>query len=1034
MAVASGDSSCIPALKEAVIEETAGEFVQSCSPMDFTQKKDNDSFDLTQFRDVKKDDLCKCLESAKLLKISVPDRRKEDFIKWEYDQAIREKLKHSFNDLMGNFTKFNNLLLSKEHLGNLSKLDEGLCSIKSMAQEIEKLQNDPENCPAPKKFFNLRLNEILGTSNMKEFLGKMDRPVDDVGPNSCLSKQLYMNLRSSNGASSTAFEVLRQKSDNLKQLFHAPLHSTHVDGLKDLLTYDVLFNLAYRDDAFREDFRKRISEWTSAPMNKRLYDIYNDKTTLQLAYNSLNRTCVDFSKNLKGFLCAREYPRLHPTTLNLHLDDYLKDKPAYSDIRNAARDYFTWEFSCNEGERTANRYRRTMREVLQRKKPRAVELSPEEKSFNLFLEDSILVKNVTKEPESDLAKFTSMFCKGHMGKEISQNDLPQMMQDFLKGKKLDGKLAELFAKHDTMGILYDPTKTPPFIINPKNEKAIKDGKLPYINQITWAQTIEAELLKENLLTKEEAAQLYAIIEMQTNRKFTEIEDVKAKLGQDYKSFTLREIDGIIRGDEDVINSVKIRIASESMSDDKSPGLLMQLPDISGHITAIQTTHKNVQKDIQEKGNPVQDLLLNKTSADAVREQGQRYSQNGGTYQGVKPTNPSVPGAPGNDSQKVVDQGSAAQDSRTSGFDHNSRAENNVPLAATSSTLSYGGVSPSKPTESISSESKSFGTTTTDVIPPTRAKSGHTRSSELQDEIKRIKDEIAKSQSDFNFAQKAFNNIKRQTHITSSSGSGGFTETSRKSTSYSYPKNLPVKRTGGDYYYPETGGAELSSAKKDKDDFAGGRKTGDKSQYAGTGGQSGAGNSALPGDGGPNGVDMGGLAGVGHLSDTNARGPASTNPETDDEAKKRQNLAVYEHHKYIPHAIFDVVGSVDKVVLLLGLEGKSFRTIEALEVVDKETQKLTVNYYQRTFDFVPEGEFEEFKEEFATKENREKAYQAYFNYPKTQDNLSISKKYAKATKEISKTAVTHNYVLKIQDDILSEEEIRNTINQAMEKLK
>jgi hypothetical protein len=310
---------------------------------------------------------------------------------------------------------------------------------------------------------------------------------------------------------------------------------------------------------------------------------------------------------------------------------------------------------------------------------------------------------------------------------------------------------------------------------------------------------------------------------------------------------------------------------------------------------------------------------------------------------------------------------------------------------------------------------------------------------MQDEIDKIKGEIAKSQQDYNVASRAFKNQTRLNELSNTPQSGGsFASGGNRNTSFSYPKNLPVKTANGDYYYPE--GSELSSKKGKEAGGAGkvaganGVSGGAPGAAGGSAGAAGKGGAASGGEG-VGGVDMNALAGIGGDLAMTApgRGPASVE-ETVDDIKKRMKLSAFEYHKYIPHAIFDVVGAVDKVVILLGLEGKSFKTIEAQEVVDKVTQKLVVKYTQRTYDFVPEGEFEEFKEFFVNKDEREKAFLAYFNYPRNKDNLVVSKKYAKATKEISKESLTHNYVLSIQNDIMSEDEIRKTIHGAMELLK
>lgn len=82
----------------------------------------------------------------------MPFGRKKKFIQYEYDKAIREKLGHSLRDLVGNFTKFNNMILTKDHLGNISDEKTPLCNLQTLATDIEalqKLEGTPE-CLSPK--------------------------------------------------------------------------------------------------------------------------------------------------------------------------------------------------------------------------------------------------------------------------------------------------------------------------------------------------------------------------------------------------------------------------------------------------------------------------------------------------------------------------------------------------------------------------------------------------------------------------------------------------------------------------------------------------------------------------------------------------------------------------------------------------------------------------------------------------------------------------------------------------------------------
>jgi len=127
-----------------------------------------------------------------------------------------------------------------------------------------------------------------------------------------------------------------------------------------------------------------------------------------------------------------------------------------------------------------------------------------------------------------------------------------------------------------------------------------------------------------------------------------------------------------------------------------------------------------------------------------------------------------------------------------------------------------------------------------------------------------------------------------------------------------------------------------------------------------------------------------------------------------------------------------LGGVDKVVILLSLEGLRFKTIEAVEIETSEDEKK-VRYQMRIYDFIPEGEFDDLKEEFSSKEARSEAFNRYFRFERTKDNLIISKKYAQATKEVEKKELDHNAVLKIQNDIMSDIEIKKIVDKMMDRI-
>ncbi len=90
------------------------------------------------------EELCKCLSDAKFNDIKVSKRDKDNFHKKEFDQAIREKLAHAVRDQISNFTKFSNLLRTKDHIGNLIDESGPLCNIQTIATDIEAIKNSGE--------------------------------------------------------------------------------------------------------------------------------------------------------------------------------------------------------------------------------------------------------------------------------------------------------------------------------------------------------------------------------------------------------------------------------------------------------------------------------------------------------------------------------------------------------------------------------------------------------------------------------------------------------------------------------------------------------------------------------------------------------------------------------------------------------------------------------------------------------------------------------------------------------------------------
>lgn len=1081
-AYAELDEVCDDMVPGIDIGGVAGSATKKCSPVDLKEERKKDGFNLSSYYGHDQEKLCTCLKDAKFNEARVPFGRKKKFVQYEYDKAIREKLGHSLRDLVGNFTKFNNMILTKDHLGNISKGNAPLCNLKTLAADIEalqKLEGTPA-CPSPKGFMKNRLTTIFGTDNMKELPNKLAKQATDIAPGSCMSNQMYLNLRSSSGASSKGFSYLTdiKSGKDFKSYFHNPEEPGFSGPLKDLLSYDVVFNLAYRDENFRKSLQQRIDVFTNTD-KKRLYDIYNDKETLALVYNSLNSSCTQLTQNLKGFLCANEYPKMNPATLNLHLDDYFKNEKENPITKGSMRDFFTWDFACNE-DRRANTHMRTVAGVLSGAKKQAVKLSPEEEAFDQYIENTILVKNATKDvfstdKKSDYSKFNEMFCKGREGKAVTKNELPEMFKTYLqelkqKGIDINSMLAPGTELSKELGLAIDTTKDPMFILT--KDKDIDAGKLPKINQFKWEKTIALELEKKGL-KPEEISQLYAIIEMQTNRRFTEMEDLKKKLmadNQGFQEISVREIEAVVRKDPEAVARVQERILSVGPT--ANP---VMYQDFGAWMTE---RHTALNADLSTQNNNAQDVLLNSDNMARVRAEAEVYNANGGTFdseyrertaqfspdqygklklpdQPSDPTPPSVTtnNPPSNTTPPTATSGSAQDDGPIQSQDDVSDSSdvagtpviaNNQPLPSTPS-IGNGG-SGSGGSSSNYSEPETDLSEGSGRKPRTPASVDDSYSADtdpdvkaLRDKISRIKDQIKDSQSDYDRAKRELENSSKQAARSAHSRIGGnnFQSTSSYNPEYNYPKNVPFKSQDGSYSYPKNKTSELSSS-KDGTPFSKGGDHSSGGSVGGGGGSSGAGGGSSVGggeavsNGGLGPIDSAALASVGQNLPGGGKSPSSAEKEAD--ARKRLKLSVYEHHKIIPHAIVDVVGSIDKAVILLGLEGKRFKTIEVVEYAEKDSVEQSFKYYIRTYDFVPEGDFEDYKEDFISKEAREKAHVMYFSYPRTKENLKVSKKYAAATREVEKEEVNHNLVLQMQNDIMNEKELRDTLTNVSEKLK
>lgn len=1065
--------------------ELAEDMTKVCSPEGIEDAKKQGRASLASYYGDDPEKLCKCLSEAKFNEMRVPRGRHKRFQQFEYDHAIREKLAHSLNDLVGNFTKFNNMILTKTHLGNLVDEKDPVCNIQTLADDVAKIQKmeGTPACPSPKGFMSNRIKTIFGTTEMKELPNKLGKSVTDVPENSCMSNQMYLNMRSNSGASSKGFAFLQETGKGI-EAYRKHFHEDPATSapLKDLLSYDVVFNLAYRDPEFKTSLQNRIDEFTNKE-GGRIYDIYNDEKTLKLAYKHLNNSCLQLTQNLKGFLCTNEYPKMNPATLNLHLDDYFKKEKEHPDTKASMRDFLTYDFACND-KRKANTHMRTVAGVLAGAEKKAVALSEEEEKFNNFIDDTILVKNSTKDvfstkKGSDFSQFNDMFCKYKTSKDpLKSDDLPEMFKGYLTDLQKRGvNLSELLKPGSELskklGLAIDPTKTPMFILTKKED--IEAGKLPKINQFKWEQEI-AGLLKSKGLPEEEVGQLYAMIEMQTNRRFTEIEDLKKKLADEnpgFKQIDLTDIDAIVRKDPDAIERAKAKVLSYGPSNNN-----VLNTDLDKWVTA---RHASMSGDQRTDASAAQSVLMNTTNIQTIKDDAKTYNDNMGTFDsdyrnriaGVNPNDTSRIGTkvampdgplsgPNSDILDAINGSKDPNPSTGNGSGKNPPVANTpardddspgtgsgtLPTAMSNNSPSTASNSyPSLPSERVnrspSSSSSESSDSSYEPIGNSPSSRNDSYAKSLQEEISRIENQLKSNQSDIARRQRELNKLKSSGMNEASDSSFNRSQNhtaSNSSSSYNYPQNVPFKNNDGSYSYPANNISELSSSGdkgRNQSKISDNNDIVDPASGASAGGTSvsGGGETAsADGSGGASGGGGAGSAALAGLTGNLPTGRGLASKETEEEARKRLKIPLYEHHKIIPHAIVDVVGSIDKAVILLGLEGMKFKTIEGVSVPEKESTESSVKYFIRTYDFVPEGPFEDYKEDFESDEARIKAHTIYFSFPRTKENLTVSKKFAGATKEIEKEEVTHNYVLQIQNDIMNEKELRSALNQVSEKLK
>jgi hypothetical protein len=976
LAMATGeqpDCNTITNPADQTLVETANQFLQTCSDVSYTKPpvpKDGKFF-LGRMTARSPKDICDCIKENKFTEIRVPEKTKRKFNGTKINESIGKNIAFAINDLLGNITKFKNANLPD----NLHEKAKGMCNAASIITKITSLKDKPgtSDCPGSKDNFDSRIKDIFGETKPEEFAQKYRQFNLGVDDKSCISRQKYLHNKSASLKNDRRVGLQTNTVDNLADFF---LNENLVPDVSTGMSYDLFFSIGLRDPSFKLKMRDVINKDYKSFDKHIANKLYTNPDALELAYNSLEDNCSDLSKQIKTFLCAEKTPALNSQNISLAVNQSLSSRIEDDRTDQSVREFFVKRYACTEGNSEAL-----------------------DDDFNKFFETTALLRRATYDPvstdeDSEYSQFNKTFCKGREGKLATNDDYRLMMKEFFESKNAQGiDIMSILAGPSLKGQLnftIDPDAIPPF-----KKRDSQDGTiLPEVSRQSW-DFVSRELISKGL-TKVESDQLYSIIEMQTNIRKAEISAVRERLFNtdiDYAFITDGEIDGILRNDPAVISGVSAR--NRRMTDP---------------VTKVSTVFQNQEQNRAERFD-----LDNMPSSASIKTSVQNMADgvSAKVTQKVETSRPesSSEGKPQATEAKPTASLTVTSINTSPGYNSAGATTSNIPSSSSisSSTSSSSGSSSSYPSTDYSNSSD-----TSSFSGRGNSTSGSTA---MNDDLKNMQAEIDRNRAQYENARRKFNNSSTQ--VARSNNTGRIQGNSR-SSSYRYPKNLPVKTEDGDYYTPSAQGSELSSASEAKD--------AQSDSSSGSGGGSSTAKGDVVGASGSGGASFG-SGGV--ASSGNGRGPASQTGATLDVMK---NLAVFEFNKYLPHSVFDVMGSIDKVILLLGLEGKSFKTIEAIEETDAATGKIKIKYFEHTFDFVPEGKYEKFRDLFQTKETRMEAFKQYFSFPRNKENLPLSKKYSLATKELKKEEVSHSYVLNIQNYILSDEEIRDTMARTMELTK
>lgn len=964
--------------------------------------------------------LCSCLEKSKFNEIQVSDIQKKDFETVGIDPAIEGRFSDALTALVANSTKFESMLSTKDHVGNLISSSDikrnAICNLKTMHEQVDaqRLLAGTPGCKTSKELFNSRVKGVFGSENVTKALKAIKKVAHTAGiatDKSCVSVEKFIGLRSSPGAQAKGFELLESSRSfpihHYRRKLSAPLDENH-DAYRDLLTYDIIFNLSAQDDDYRQQLLGVMEKYKAEKRPNS--DMYNDPEVRGMTFKALNKSCMDFSKNLLTYLCSGPAPRLHATTVNVTMDEQVKRNEALlQEERGPLRDWTTFKYSCESMPHPDGVYT-------------PLPHTEQEAELNNFLGKSVIAKKMTKfigrDPEnSDHARFNKAFCNGRKTAKLP-GELSKMTKDYIANLKAKGiDVTELLRDPKlsaALGLKIDVTKSPvSFALTDKKE--IAAGLLPRISEEKWRLHMLPALLKKGL-NKEQAYQLYTIIEMQTNRQAQIMEDLKFKMAKEDPSYAKMP-------------------PAEFSSMAKSPTAKLGAA-LDSQTVDVFMRYQQMLEDTNMSTDNVEGLFFGEKSPQDIKLEAAVYNKNSGSYQ----PDPS-PGAAGMSVSNAILAKMAEQVEQKQGLvaieklpekDTSGSTSTGTALVSAPTTVaagvpfvpSGGPINPaSKATPATAStDSGAMAATTsvaaasTPVMGPPASESSDVDTNDAY--MKQLQDRIDALSSRSESLKRDTGSVSRKGKSTSD-GNGNTVSAYTPKEGYNYPENIPVSDGKGNYVYPKEQSGELSSASQ-------GQVEG-KGSSVGGGGVGGGGGGRAPAS-----VDGGGGAG-GKGSSRAAASVAAMNARAKT-LQKEQGLRAFMYPRYVPYALIDMLGSVDQLVMLLSLQGQRFHTIEAKEDFHPNTSEKRIRYVMRTFDFIPDAEFPHLAKAAISDEDREEAFQKHFTAPWTLETLPLAKKYAHKTKEIEKKEVTHTFVRKIDKDIISQAEMKDLLQTAMDKLK